>query len=88
MNIRIWFLINRIGVCSIRVIPMRNRIHSIIIPYEPNNTQIFKRVKYTYVSKPTCYIEIFTIGCLVFHKLMNESSWKMPSDYCLIDIYS
>ena len=44
-NIRIWLLINRIGVCSIQVIPIRNRIHSINIPYEPNNNWIFKRVK-------------------------------------------
>ena len=62
MNIRIRLLINRIGVCGIRVIPIRNRIHSVNIPYEPNNTRIFERVKNIYVSKPTCYIEIFTFG--------------------------
>ena len=32
MNIRIRLLINRIGGCSIRVIPISNRIHSINIP--------------------------------------------------------
>ena len=64
MNIRIRLLITRIGVCSIPVIPIRNRIHSIDIPYEPNNTRIFQRLKYICFSKPTCYIEIFTIGKL------------------------
>ena len=62
MNIRIRLLINRIGVCSIRFIPIRNRIHNVNIPYEPNNTRIFQRVKNIYVSKPTCYIEILSIG--------------------------
>ena len=42
MNIRIWLLISRIGVCSIRAIPIRNRIHSVNIPYEPNNNRIFQ----------------------------------------------
>ena len=45
MNIKIRLLINRIGVCSIWVIPIRNRIHSLNIPYEPNNNRIFQRVK-------------------------------------------
>ena len=36
MNIRIRLLINRIGVCSIPVIPVRNRMQSVNIPYEPN----------------------------------------------------
>ena len=62
MNIWIRLLINRIGVCSIRVIPIRKRILSANIPYEPNNTRIFQRVKNIYVSKLTCNIEIFTIG--------------------------
>ena len=46
MNIQIRLLTSRIGVCSIRVIPIRNRIHCINIPYEPNSSQIFQRVKY------------------------------------------
>ena len=45
MNILIQLLINRIGVCSIRVIPIRNGIHSVNISYEPNNNRIFQRVK-------------------------------------------
>ena len=50
-NIWIRLLINGIGVCSIRVIPIRKRILSANIPYEPNNTQIFQRVKKIYASK-------------------------------------
>ena len=46
MNIRIWLLINRIVVCSTRVIPVRNRIHSIDIPHERNNTRIVQRVQF------------------------------------------
>jgi len=45
MNIRTRLLINRIGVCGIRVIPIRNRIHSVNIPYEPNNTEYLKGSK-------------------------------------------
>ena len=45
MNIWIRLLINWIVNCSIRVIPIRNRIHSVNIPYEPNNNWKFKRVK-------------------------------------------
>ena len=36
---------NRIGFCSIRVLPKRNRIHRVNIPYEPNKNLIFKIVK-------------------------------------------
>ena len=40
MNIRIRLLIHRMGVCSIQVKPIRNRIHIVNIPYELNNTRI------------------------------------------------
>ena len=38
-------LIDRMGVCSIQVKPIRNGIHSVNISYEPNNNRIFQRVK-------------------------------------------
>ena len=39
---RIELLIKRIGVCRIQVIPIRNRIDSVNIPYEPNSNRIFQ----------------------------------------------
>ena len=45
LNILIQLLINQIGVCNMRVIPIRNRKHSENIPYELDKNQIFYRVK-------------------------------------------
>ena len=45
LNIQIRLRINRRGVCSIRVIPVRNQIHSVNIPYEQNDNRTFQRVK-------------------------------------------
>ena len=45
MNIWIWLLITQKGVCSIRVIPITNLIHSVNVPYEVNKNQILQRFK-------------------------------------------
>jgi len=60
MNIQIWLLIDRTGVCSIWGIPIRNRIHSGKIPYEPNNNRISQRVKNSQSSNKS-YSEILHV---------------------------
>ena len=39
LYIRIQLLINQIGVCNVRVIPIRNRIHSENVPYKLDKNQ-------------------------------------------------
>ena len=39
LNILIQLLINQIGVCNMRVIPIRNRIHSENVPYKLDKNQ-------------------------------------------------
>ena len=65
---------------SIRVIPIRNRIHRVNIPYERNNNQIFQRVKN--INK------LPLSKCFFIHRIFSPQKILFLTSTFYIDTYS